>query len=223
MQTRHFPHPKASQNLTETIAEKIRQQLILGELRAGQRLSEPAICEQLGVSRNPVREAFRTLIKEGLLRHEPNKGVSVVVPSIADIVDIYRVRRIIECQALTMSWPSHPSHRRMKEALEQAIEARDAGNWQDVGSANIAFHAAIVGLADSPRLSTMYADISAELRLVFGLIDDQEYMHHPYVDQNARILAIFESGDTAAVVKAMEEYLIHSERMVLARYAEMSR
>ena len=144
MTTRHFPHSPANPSLTDTVAETIRQKLIHGELRAGQRLSEATLSEQLEISRNTLREVFRILIKEGLLHHEPNRGVSVVVPSIADIIDIYRVRRLIECQALAQAWPRHPAHKRMEQAVQQAREARDAGRWLDVGSANMAFHLARV-------------------------------------------------------------------------------
>lgn len=166
-----------------------------------------------------MREAFRILSKEGLLRHEPNRGVSVVVPSIADIIDIYRVRRLIECQALAQAWPRHPAHKRMEQAMEQARRMRDAGDWLEVGSANMMFHAAIVALADSVRLSAMFADISAELRLAFGLLDDPEYLHAPFVDLNGRLLELFDQGDTATAARNLESYLIQSERMVLSVYS----
>ena len=206
-------------SLTDTIADQIRQQLINGELRAGQRLSEAALSQQLDISRNTLREVFRTLIKEGLLRHEPNRGVSVATPSIADIIDIYRVRRLIECQALEKAWPLHPAHKRMRQAIEDAAAARAAGDWIRVGSANMAFHAGIVALSDSERLSAMFADIAAELRLAFGLLDDPEYLHAPFVDHNARLLQLFTDGQTADAARELEAYLVQSERMVLAVYA----
>ncbi|MEG1736519.1 MAG: GntR family transcriptional regulator, partial [Comamonas sp.] len=83
------------QNLTERIAHEIRGKLVHGEFAPGQRLSEAALSETLAISRNTLREVFRVLTKEGLLVHEPNKGVSVAVPSMASIIDIYRVRRMI--------------------------------------------------------------------------------------------------------------------------------
>ena len=114
------------QNLTERIAEEIRSQLVKGVLSPGQRLSEAALSEALDISRNTLREVFRMLTKEGLLVHEPNKGVSVAVPSMASIIDIYRVRRMIECQALAQAYPMHPALTRMREAVESASYARPA-------------------------------------------------------------------------------------------------
>ena len=219
MNSRPYSSPGATPSLTDTVAENIRRRLIDGQLRAGQRLSEAALSEQLEVSRNTLREAFRILAKEGLLRHEPNRGVSVAVPTIADIIDIYRVRRLIECQPLAQAWPRHPAHKRMIQANEDARRARDAGLWLEVGSANMAFHAGIVALADSARLSRMFSDIAAELRLAFGLLDDPEYLHAPFVDKNAHLLELFESGDAEAAARTLEAYLTQSERMVLSVYA----
>ena len=85
------------QNLSDRIAEQVREKIVHGEFAPGQRLSEAALSDSLEISRNTLREAFRMLTKEGLLKHEPNRGVSVAVPSIAAIIDIYRVRRLIEC------------------------------------------------------------------------------------------------------------------------------
>jgi DNA-binding GntR family transcriptional regulator len=83
----------------------------------------------------------------------------------------------------------------------------------------MAFHAAIVALSDSARLSAMFEDIAAELRLAFGMLDDPEYLHAPYVDYNARLLQMFVDGQTAAAARELEAYLVQSERMVLAVYA----
>lgn len=219
MQSRHYVPSTTPTSLADTVADTIRQMLIQGELRAGQRLSEAALSQQLDISRNTLREVFRILIKEGLLRHEPNRGVSVVIPSIADIIDIYRVRRLIECPALEKAWPLHPAHKRMREAVEDAQQAREAKDWLRVGSANMAFHAAIVALSDSERLSAMFEDLAAELRLAFGMLDDPEYLHAPYVDLNARLLQMFMEGQTAVAARELEAYLVQSERMVLAVYA----
>lgn len=211
--------PATTHSLADTVAHAIRQQLIHGELRAGQHLSENTLSQQLDISRNTLREAFRILMKEGLLRHEPNRGVSVTVPSMADIIDIYRVRRLIECQALEKAWPLHPAHKAMQQAVTQGQAATQAKDWRSVGSANMAFHAAIVALSDSPRLSVMFEHLAAELRLAFSLLDDPEYLHAPYVDLNTRLLQLFMDGQASAAAQNLESYLVQSERMVLAVYA----
>ena len=209
----------APQNLTDRVSEQIRRKRVDGELTPGQRLSEAALSESLEISRNTLREAFRLLTKEGLLKHEPNRGVSVAIPSIAAIIDIYRVRRLIECQALAQAYPRHPARKRLREAVDKALRCRGEGDWRGVGTANMEFHQAIVELADSERLNEMFSHLLAELRLAFGLLNDPEFLHAPYVDSNVKIVELFEAGKPQEAAAALNDYLVHSERIVLAAYA----
>ncbi|MBX0299258.1 GntR family transcriptional regulator [Cryobacterium sp. 1639] len=208
-----------SNSRADQAAEQLRRLLIAGDLVPGQRLSETAVSERLGVSRNTLREAFRMLTHERLLVHKPHAGVFVAVPSLASIIDIYRVRRMIECQALRSSPARHPASRRMRAAMESAQASRDADDWLAVGTANMEFHSAIVALADSDHLDRLYANISAELRLAFGLLDDPEYLHRPYVDRNAAVLELYLAGDSAGAASVLEDYLLLSERTIVAAYA----
>lgn len=217
--TSHASPSLPDQTLAERLATQLRQRIAAGELQPGQRLSEQALSEKLGVSRNTLREAFRVLTRDGLVRHAPNRGVFVAIPSIASIIDIYRVRRLIECQALAQAYPRHPAKKRMRTAVETALQRRAASDWPGVGTANMEFHMAVVELADSERLNGMFTPILAELRLAFGMLQDAEFLHAPYVDMNVKILELTEAGQYAQAAVALQEYLVHSERIVLAVYA----
>ncbi len=201
--------------LADRLAREIRAMLISGELMPGERLSEAAVSARFAVSRNSLREAFRLLTKDGLLRHEANRGVFVAVPTMATIIDIYRVRRMLECAALRQAWNGHPAIRAMRAAVEEADRARRGADWPGIGNANMAFHAAVVDLADSARLAEFYTRIAAELRLAFGLLHDQEHLHAPFVDMNASILALAEAGHFAEAADEMSRYLDLSERTLL--------
>lgn len=207
--------------LAESIADKIRERVISGWLTPGSHLSEVSLCEELGVSRNTLREVFRLLTKEGLLRHEANRGVFVNTPSMATIVDIYNVRRMIECQAMASAHPRHPAVTRMREAVEAAVQHREAGEWLKAGTADIAYHAAIVELADSPRLNAFFAQVALELRLVFGLLRDPEYLHARYVDKNLQILSELEAGEPLKAAETLRDYLFDAERFILGAYSRL--
>lgn len=213
------PQSPVTQALSVRIAEVLTQKITQGEFTPGERLSELTLSESLGISRNTLREVFRMLSKDGLLKHAPNRGVFVVIPSIASIIDIYRVRRLIECQALAQAYPRHPAKKKMRDAVEKSLKSRASGSWPDVGTANMAFHMAIVELADSERLNHLFGSVLAELRLAFGLLRDPEFLHAPYVDMNANILELAEAGEFARASATLNDYLIHSERIVLAVYA----
>jgi DNA-binding GntR family transcriptional regulator len=209
----------AAPGRADRAADRLRELIITGRLTPGERLSEARVSDSLAVSRNTLREAFRVLEHEGLLTRRPNSGVFVAIPSLASIIDIYRVRRMIECQALAAATPKHPAARRMGEAIELATASRESGDWGAVGTANMLFHAGIVALADSAHLDRLYANISAELRLAFGLLDDAEYLHRPYVDRNERVFALYSEGDSRGAAAELDAYLVQSERTVLAAYA----
>ncbi|OCC04967.1 GntR family transcriptional regulator [Labrys sp. WJW] len=214
------PRPASSVlTLGERVAEQLRRKITQGEFGPGQRLSEQALSDDLAISRNTLREVFRVLTKDGLLRHVPNRGVFVAVPSIASIIDIYRVRRLIECQALAQAYPRHPAKKRMRDAFEEALRCRTVEDWPGVGTANMAFHMAVVELADSERLNLLFAQVLAELRLAFGMLQDAEFLHAPFVDRNLAILELAEAGQFDRAAALLGDYLIHSERLVLAVYA----
>lgn len=209
-------------SVAQRSADVLRGKLISGELKPGEKLSEAALSASLDVSRNTLREVFRLLTKEGLLVHEPNRGVFVAKPTTASILDIYRVRRMVECQALAGAYPGHPAVSRMRQAVADARHGQGQGDWQGVGSANMRFHVAVVDLADSPRLSSFYAQVAAELRLCFGQIDDPEQLHAPYIEMNAAIVRDLEAGRMGEAARAMDAYLQQSERMVLAAFSRAS-
>ena len=204
------------------LADALRQSIIDGDFAPGSRLSEQALAERFEVSRNTLREAFRVLSEQGLIEHVPHRGVSVASPTIADVIDIYRARRVIEGSALRQAEPEHPAVQRMRDSLEESERHLPAGRWREVGSANMAFHTAIVALADSPRLARTYRNLAAELRLVFLEIDDPRALHEPFVRKNRIVLtALLEEGADAAAA-ALDEYLMRSERLVLGAFARMS-
>lgn len=209
----------APQILTQKIAETIRQKITAGELSPGLRLSEAAMSDQLDISRNTLREVFRVLTQEGLLKYEPNRGVFIAIPDMAAIIDIYRIRRLLECTALEQSYPMHPAVAHMEQAVTEARHHRESENWIGVGTANMRFHSAIVELSDSERLIKLYRNISAELRLAFGYLNDPEMLYAPYIEKNAAILTLLNAGERQKAAKEMGTYLELSERTVLAAYA----
>lgn len=212
----------APQILSQKVAEIIRQKITIGELPPGEKLSETALSETLEISRNTLREVFRILTEEGLLTYKPNRGVFVSVPDMATIMDIYRVRRLIECDALRHSYPMHPAINKMIDKVNEAKIFQNQQDWNGVGTCNMHFHTAIVELSDSPRLFKQYQLISAELRLAFGLLNDPQLLHAPYIEKNRYILKLLMDGKAQEAALAMEEYLDISERTVLAAFSRQN-
>lgn len=217
-----MPVRPVTAGLVEHTAVSLRDAIAEGALAPGQRLSEAKLAADLDISRNTLREVFRLLTQEGLLRHQPNRGVSVAVPSMPAILDIYRVRRLIEVPSLAQAWPRHAAVERMGAAVGRAQVAAEMRDWRLVGSANMEFHAAIVALADSPRLTEFFTRIAAEMRLAFGLLGSAEELHAPYVDLNRQILALLTGEEQVRAAEMLTDYLSMSERKVMSAFARLS-
>ncbi|MFA5701155.1 MAG: GntR family transcriptional regulator, partial [Desulfuromonas sp.] len=84
------------QTLREKILENIRDAILKGELKPGERVSEPDIAERYGISRTPIREAFRQLESEGYLTVIPRKGAVVAKHTEKDIEEFYSIKSVLE-------------------------------------------------------------------------------------------------------------------------------
>ncbi|MGE0218459.1 GntR family transcriptional regulator [Mycolicibacterium sp.] len=201
-----------------TAADAIRTMIVDGSLKPGDRLSEVSLAADLDVSRNTLREAFRLLTNEGLVTHVVNRGVQVSELSMANVVDLYRVRRLIEVNILRDAVVRHPAGRAMRSAVDRAFLAREEDNWVEVALANLEFHRSVVALADSPHLNKLFGTLEAEMRLAFALFEDPEFLHSPYIELNDEIITAFERSEPERAAEMLDDYLLRSERLVLAAY-----
>ncbi|MEU1669513.1 GntR family transcriptional regulator [Streptomyces sparsogenes] len=204
----------------ERVADILRDRIAEGFFPPGTRLSEDSVKGALGVSRNTLREAFRLLTHERLLVHELNRGVFVRVVTVDDLIDIYRVRTLMECGAVRgLGEPPYPL-----EAVEAAVvageRAAQTAAWQDLSTANIRFHQAIVALAGSPRADELMRGVLAELRLVFHVMADPRRFHAPYLVRNRQILEVLESGDAPEAERLLASYLEDSRLQLAGAYAQ---
>lgn len=123
--------PPRRKSLGDDVADRLREAILHGELRAGQHLREEELAERLQVSRGPVRDAFVVLEREGLVRSSRHKGVTVVELTLDDLHEIYTLRSALEPLAVSL-------------AIQRGTEADLAG----IQSALEEFTAAL-----SPRMS----------------------------------------------------------------------
>lgn len=204
----------------ERVAAILRSRIIEGYFPPGTRLAEDAIGTALGVSRNTLREAFRLLSHERLLTHELNRGMFVRTLTVDDVVDLYRVRRLVECGVIRTVTGPHPGLAAVAAAVADGEEALRGREWQALGTANITFHRALVALAGSPRADELMSGLLAELRLVFHVMADPRRFHEPYLARNRDILRLLERGDGPGAAEALDRYLHDAEDQLVRAYAQ---
>ncbi|TYO95979.1 GntR family transcriptional regulator [Desulfallas thermosapovorans] len=148
-----LPHPQTRDH----VFQKLRRAIITGELKPGQRLVERTLAEQLGVSRTPVREAIRMLELEGLISHLPKLGAVVARVSDAEVLEIYRIRSVLEGLAAHMAaeniTPADAD--KMMQALERIESAAQQRDLTRLEKEHRQFNDIIYRAAGSPRLYGM--------------------------------------------------------------------
>lgn len=202
----------------DRVAGILRTRISAGYFAPGTRLAEEEITEALGVSRNTLREAFRLLTHEGLLVHRLNRGMFVRVLDVEDVVDLYRVRRLLECSVIRTVTAPPSNLDRIAEAVDQGRLALDAHDWQALGTANIQFHQQIVAIAASPRADELMRGLLAELRLVFHVMASPRTFHEPYLVRNEQILAALREGDGACAEQLLASYLEEAQQQLTSAY-----
>ncbi|WP_299951712.1 GntR family transcriptional regulator [uncultured Modestobacter sp.] len=208
----------------ERVAELLRSRVIEGDLPPGTRLSEEQLVEVLHVSRNTLREAFRLLTHEGLLVHRLHRGVFVPELAEDDLVDLYRLRRTIECDVVRrLDTLDAVRLRPLHDAVAAGEDAARRGDWVAAGTANMRFHQQLVALAGSRRIDETTARLLAELRLAFHAIAVPQRLHEPYVSRNRALLDLLAGGEVEQAAKELEAYLHDSEAELLAAHRERPR
>lgn len=186
----------------------------------GTRLSEELIGAALGVSRNTLREAFRLLMHERLVVHELNRGVFVRVLDVDDVVDLYRVRRLLEWAAVRNAPFCPPAAiDAIEVALVRGEQAAAEQRWFDVGTANMQFHQAIAGLAQSARIGEIMRQMLAEIRLAFHVMAAPETFHRPYLARHREILQLVRTGNVERAQAVLDDYLQIAERQLIEAYS----
>jgi DNA-binding GntR family transcriptional regulator len=200
---------------TERVADELREQILAGALSPGSPLREVALTEELGVSRNTLREALRLLTNDGLVVQQLYRGATVKTLSQNEIRDIYQVRRTLELRAVEESTrASDAALSRMEDTVSATERAAAARDWRAVGTGSLRFHRAVVGLLDSPMLDAFFRRVTAQLRLSFAVAVDEADFQRPWVRRDREICDLLHAGLLAAAGRALRQYLDDSERIV---------
>ena len=204
----------------------LREQIINGNLRPGEKLVESRIAEQLGLSRGPVRDALKHLALEGLVDYQTNRGCSVALLSPKDAYEVFFMRGSLEKLALEKSG-CHIDDCGiliMESALEDMRIASESGNMLDEVSADEKFHRQIVLSCQINRLYKMWEMLSPLNGAMFLTLKNAKYSAKAeamgyvsprlVVPPHREILEIIKTGDLAASCKALDAHYIKNGELV---------
>ena len=194
--------PALDRTTTGSQVERVLREMILdGRLVPGTHLRETQVAQSLGVSRNTLREALRSLAEHGLVTHHPHRGVVVTDLTVDDVADLFRLRLVLE-QAGLAALTDTGELERSTGAFAAALERGDA---VEALEEDFRFHRALVAALGSDRLSAAHERAQGELRLVLLQLD-RDY-EPPQVEEHRAILAAAAAGDREAAAAALASHL----------------
>lgn len=211
MSTAFAPLPEAS--AADLVADRLREAILDGTLRPGDRLVEADLAERFAVSRGPVREAIRLLAPEGLVVLRRNRGAVVASPTFDDVLEVYAARLSLGTLALT-----HAVETRAGEtarfvdatALLSAMRSPEVqADPQAMLEADLAFQDAVLGLSALPRISSMLeqsARDAASFVSLLGITYDSTD-HVALIARHERLLAGLAAADADATVDAWHHHI----------------
>jgi phosphonate utilization transcriptional regulator len=203
-------------SLSMLVQKELERMILAGDLNAGAKLSEGTIADMLGVSRGPVREAFRSLEQSGLVRLEKNRGVFVRQVSLEEADEIYELRAALDEYAgrRVAHRAADADVRELRALVERMDKAAVREELDAYYRANLQFHDRLVELAGNAKLLATYRRLVNELHLYrraslaqAGALPISTREHHDIVEKIA-------AGQAVAAGRALYDHVMGSrERM----------
>jgi DNA-binding GntR family transcriptional regulator len=156
--------------LRDIVCDAIRDRITAGTHRPGERLVEDRLADDLGVSRNPVREALRVLEVEGYVELIPRRGAVVASLSPSAVDDIFEVRSALEALGarLAARHASVEQAARMARVLDESDRVLAAGDVQKLPALNTEFHQLVLELAGNALLAETMAPLRGRMQWIFS-------------------------------------------------------
>lgn len=209
-------------SLGESIASQLRLQIIRGQIKSGEILSENRIASDFGTSRSPVREALRTLSAEGLIALQ-RMGAVVTGLQLKDIIELYDVRYLIE----SFAWqqPDLTNSADLLSRMEQMIDKMELAakhlDYVEFTSQDISFHETMIQASQHARIMHLWASIRP-IVLTVMLITNEEVLSRGeeqtkyVINKHRKLLSSLQTRDKSVIQSGIEDYFADSRRTLQA-------
>ena len=157
-------------SLGQTITERLRDQILLNQLKPGERLIADDLALTFGVSRSMIREALLLLATEGFINIIPRKGTFVTQMSAKQANDLFEVRLLLEGQVASLAAERRTDEnlRDLRETADRGLAAALAGNVDQLPALNTRFHNLLADTADNDYLTETLSRLSNIIQWVYS-------------------------------------------------------
>src|SRR5579862_7216817 len=199
----------------QVIAE-LRAAILTGRLKAGERLVEERLAEELGVSRNPVREAIRVLASEGLVEVAARRGASVAVMSDQEARETIEVRALLEGQNARLAARRHDKEliKRIEAVLKKGTAAVAAGRFDQLFELNQQYHDALAAAGQNRVLGEVLLKLRNRTAMLFAPMSPSRQSRS--WSEHADILRAIIDGDERAAAALAAEHVMRAGTDFLA-------
>ena len=192
----------------DVAAGAVREAIVKGRLKPGQRITEVAVAEELGISRGPIREAIRLLAHDGLLAIEPNKGAFVPEVQTDDVLEVYAMRAALGSLALHkfMLDSSGDAITKLESELQWLRRSAEAGKTAQVIEADLKYQSTIVTMSGMSRVIHQFDRLTWQVRIFIYSLDIRFAERLPaMVEEIEALHAAISSGDAALAERVWRE------------------
>ncbi len=208
-------------SLFGTTTEAVRQLILDGILPAGQRLKERELCEQLGVSRTPVREAIKALTQEGLLQALPNRSPVVAALDIEEVRSLSVVVAEVERLAVELACANATADlEAIASAHHQMVLCHVRGDMREYFKANKAFHRTIVLSAQNSVLLWIWDMLSIRVDRARYASNLQPQRWPLAIKEHSEILEALIARDAPRAADLMRAHVHNGLSVVIASLAD---
>ena len=207
-------------SLMTVVLDNIRRRILTGEFRPGQKINESEIAINLGISRSPVREAFRVLERDGLIITLPRKGSYITDISLKDLEELFEIRNILECYALDCI---KKREKKSPEKIQSMLEELDINllKKHDPSSVISGFHYNLVELSKNVRLIELYKILAVSLRRYWLIYHIEKGQRDISLEHHQGIVNTLREGDYATTKKLLKRHIQYVKGVVGKKVREM--
>ena len=203
--------------LRDVVFKTLRQAILTGELKPGERLMEIHLANKLGVSRTPIREAIRQLELEGLVIMVPRKGAQVASITEKSLTDVLEVRLALEKLAVELACKriSYEQKEILKEKMLEFEQLAGTDDASLIARADVAFHDAIFESTGNMRLGQMVNNLAEQMyRYRFEYIKDRSG-HEKLVSEHRLIYDAIIRADIEEATKQISVHIKNQEASII--------
>lgn len=203
--------------LRDVVFNTLRQEILTGKLKPGERLMEIHLANKLGVSRTPIREAIRKLELEGLVIMIPRRGAEVAQISWKSLKDVLEVRRALDALAIELACERMVQEdlELLYKACESFEEATKTKDTRKIAEADVALHDIIVMSTGNKRLIQLVNNLSEQMyRYRFEYIKD-ESQHDMLVQEHKEMYRCIQCKDKKAAASVVKKHIDNQEEAII--------